>query len=331
MTKIITYVTRGKIIESIHSSKCLVKDYNYKTIFSTNHNNDLIYPRSAIKIFQAIPFINSKAHNKFNLTKKHIAISCSSHYGEAEQLAVLNEWIKKIKITKKTLRCGVHNPLNLDASNKLLLSGNKPHQLHNNCAGKHLGMISGCIMYGMDIKKYVNLNHPYQKLIRESLEYFTQCKITNKQKGVDGCSAPQYSFPLKNLSISMINLIKNFKEVKDYSKPIKLLLNSIKKYPNLTGSKIKYDSQLMHITKGKIFSKWGAEGVLLFAHKEKKIGGVIKVKDGNERALPSVANAIFKKLSLLSVKEMKELSTWNNQPLLNHAGIKIGKIFTKIT
>ena len=100
MTKIYTYVTRGKIIESIHESKCIVKDYNYKTIFSTNHDHDLVYPRSAIKIFQAIPFINSKAYKKFKLTNKQIAISCASHYGEKEHIKILNDWIKKIKLIK---------------------------------------------------------------------------------------------------------------------------------------------------------------------------------------------------------------------------------------
>ena len=34
MTKITTYVTRGQIVESFHESKCVVKNYNYKTIFT---------------------------------------------------------------------------------------------------------------------------------------------------------------------------------------------------------------------------------------------------------------------------------------------------------
>ena len=331
MAKIATYVTRGKIIESVHKSKCIVKDYNYKTIFSTNNNNDLIYPRSAIKIFQALPFISSKAYKKFNLTDRQIAISCSSHYGEKAHLNVLNNWIKKININKKLLKCGIHNPLNLESSNKLLLGGIKPNQLHNNCAGKHLGMLSGCIMNNMNVKNYVNLDHPYQKIIRKYLEFFTESKITNKQIGIDGCSAPQYAFPLKNLSIAMINLIKHFKENRAYSDEVRLLLNAIAKYPHLTGSKLKYDSQLMIITKGKMFSKWGAEGVLMFAHKEKKIGGVIKVNDGNERALPSIANEIFNKLSLITKKEKQKLSDWSKQTLMNHAKIKIGNIFTKLT
>ena len=86
----------------------------------------------------------------------------------------------------------------------------------------------------------------------------------------------------------------------------------------------------MEATNGKVFAKGGAEGVLLFAHKKKKIGGIIKVNDGNERALPSVANKLFKKLKILNNKELCVLSNWTNQKLFNHAKINIGKIYTII-
>ena len=328
MSKLTTFVTRGNIIESIHDAKSVVQNFNYEIILTTGHELDLVYPRSAIKIFQAIPFIQSEAHKRYKLSKKEIAISCSSHSGEKQHMIVLHNWIKKIKINNNFLKCGTHNPLNLSSSNKLLLSGKKPNQLHNNCAGKHLGMISGCLSNKMDINNYVVFNHPYQKLIRNSLENITECKITKKQVGIDGCSAPQYAFPLQNLSTSMVNLIKNYFGIGDFSTPIKLLLDSILKYPQLTGGSKKFDSELMRITKGKIFSKGGAEGVLLFAHKEKKIGGVIKIKDGNERALPSTATAIFKKLSLITKHELNELSNWSNQQIYNHAKITVGKIYT---
>ena len=330
MSKLSTFVTRGNIVESIHDAKCVVQNFKHKIIFTTGHELDLVYPRSAIKIFQAIPFIQSKAHNKYKLSKKEIAISCASHCGERKHMIVLHKWIQKIKINNNSLMCGIHNPLNIDSSNKLLLSGKTPNQLHNNCAGKHLGMISGCLANKMDIHNYVDYNHPYQKLIRTSLENITNCKITKKQVGIDGCSAPQYAFPLQNLSVSMVNLIKNYIGSGVFSIPIKLLVDSIQQYPQLIGGSKKFDSELMRITKGKFFSKGGAEGVLLFAHKEKKIGGVIKIKDGNERALPSAATAIFKKLSLVTKNEQRELSDWSNQQIYNHAKITVGKIYTKL-
>ena len=86
-----TFVQRGKLVESVHAAKCLVKNSNFKTILSSGHCKDLIYPRSSIKIFQALPFINSGAPEKYSLNEKNIAISCSSHCGEPNHLNVLKD------------------------------------------------------------------------------------------------------------------------------------------------------------------------------------------------------------------------------------------------
>ena len=162
MSKIITFEIRGKQPESHHEAKCLIKDLQKNTVFSTKHNNDIIFPRSAIKIFQAIPYASSRAINKFNLNSKQIALACSSHSGEFFHIKELAKWVKKLDISILKLQCGIHNPLNLNSSNKLLLSGSKPNQLYNNCSGKHLAMISGSIAYSYNINNYLEFNHPYQ-------------------------------------------------------------------------------------------------------------------------------------------------------------------------
>ena len=190
MDSLIANIYRGKLIESSHKAIFLIKDYNNKTLISSGHEKKVIYPRSAIKIFQALPFMLSDADNKFSLTKQQIAISCSSHSGEKKHLMILEKWIKKLGINYDNLECGIHNPLNQNSSDKLLISGNKPTQLHNNCSGKHLGMISGCIANKMKIKNYTKLAHPYQKLIKSILEEFMEFKIKKKHIGIDGCSLP---------------------------------------------------------------------------------------------------------------------------------------------
>ena len=88
---------------------------------------------------------------------------------------------------------------------------------------------------------------------------------------------------------------------------------------------------IIKITNGNIFAKGGAEGVLLFADLRKKVGGVIKIQDGNERALPSTASLILNELSLLTNAETKYLLKWNNKKIYNHAKIKVGKIYSKIS
>ena len=98
-----TYIVRSSIKESVHEAKCIVKNIDYKTIFKTKQEKELIYPRSAIKILQAIPFIQSNAHRNFNLNEKEIAISCASHCGENIHLVLLNRWINKLGIKKKKI------------------------------------------------------------------------------------------------------------------------------------------------------------------------------------------------------------------------------------
>ena len=206
----------------------------------------------------------------------------------------------------------------------------KPSQLHNNCAGKHLGMISGCYANKMKISNYIDFKHPYQKLIRKTLENFMETKINNKSIATDGCNAPQYAFPLNNIAISMINLIIK-KEYKNESySSINTILNSINKFPVLIGGHNRFDSEVIQITKGRVFCKGGAEGILLFADFNKKIGGAIKVLDGNNRAIPSIAMEIFVKLKMLSKNEKKYLHKWKKQEIFNYAKKYIGKITAEL-
>ena len=70
-----TFIQRGNLTESIHEAKCLVKDSRYNILLSTENDQNFVYPRSAIKIFPAVPFVVSEAHKKLGLNKKKIAIS----------------------------------------------------------------------------------------------------------------------------------------------------------------------------------------------------------------------------------------------------------------
>ena len=119
MPPISVFIYRGSIVESQHKALVLVKDVFNNSLFSTNNENQLIYPRSAIKIFQALPFINSNAHDLFNLSQENIAISCASHIGEQVHIKILQKWLDKISVSRDMLRCGVHNPIDEQSSNNL--------------------------------------------------------------------------------------------------------------------------------------------------------------------------------------------------------------------
>jgi len=330
MSKLITLVSRGKVLESVHELKCFIGSINEKTIFSTNNENDIIYPRSSIKIFQSIPFSTSNAVKLYNLNKKQIALSCSSHCGEDFHVKELNNWLEKTKLKLFDLKCGIHNPIDQKSSNNLLLSGRKPHQIYNNCAGKHLAMLTGCIINNFPIKNYLAFDHPHQINIRKVFSKFTEDIIPRQHYGIDGCSAPQYAFTIKNLWKALSNLFNSYNGKFDYSENIQLIINSILANPKFIGGSNNLDSNLIKISNKKIFCKGGAEGVFLFVHLKKGIFGILKVKDGNERALPSAIYTLMKKFKILNKEELNKFNHWNKSNLYNHAKIKIGNIKTII-
>ena len=326
MKKFITQFTRSDIVESTHNIKILVMNLKGKVLLSSGNNNDFIFPRSSIKIFQAIPFVKSHAIKKYKLNSKIVALACSSHRGEDYHIKELNSWIKKIGISEKKLKCGIHNPLNNKASEILFRKNKTSNQLYNNCAGKHLGMISSCLINNYNINNYLNFNHQHQKNIRDVFEKFANKKIEIRNFAIDGCSAPQYSFKIKNIVNMLINLIKSYNKKFYFSDEVKKLIDSILSNPKYIGGTDSLDSRIMSISKKNIFCKGGAEGVLLFAELNKGIAGVIKVADGNERAIPPIVYNIFKKFKIMNNKELKKFEKFYNFQLINHAKIVVGSI-----
>ena len=330
MSRIITNFFRGNLKESLHDIKCYMGSIKGEKIFSTCNENDLIYPRSSIKIFQAIPFSISNAINQFGLNKKQIALSCSSHCGEDFHIKELKNWIKKTNLKISNLQCGIHHPLHKKSSEKLFISGNKPNQLYNNCAGKHLAMLTGCLANNIPIKNYLDFNHPHQKKIRDVFSVFTEKKISKKNYGIDGCSAPQYAFTINELGNALSNLLRSYNGNFKYSHNVQCIIKAILSNPNFIGGSQNLDSNLIKISNKNIFCKGGAEGVFLFAHLKKGIFCILKVKDGNERALASAVYALCNKFNILNKEELKKFSSWNELNLYNHAKVKIGSIKTII-
>ena len=139
---IIAEVTRGAIVESRHRGAYVVCDASGKIIASAGDIEMPVYPRSAIKAFQCLPVIESGAADAFNLNAEEIALCCSSHNGEPEHVRVARSILAKAGVAEVCYECGTHWPAYRDATFELVRSSQTPSDVHNNCSGKHAGMLA---------------------------------------------------------------------------------------------------------------------------------------------------------------------------------------------
>ena len=126
------------------------------------------------------------------------------------------------------------------------------------------------------------------------------------------------------------NLFKSYNNKFDYSDEVRLLIKCVTENPNYIGGTDSLDSRIMSITRNKIFCKNGAEGVFLFIDLKNGITGVVKVVDGNERAIPPFIYKLFKKFKIMNSDELSKFKSYYNFQILNHANIAVGSIKTKI-
>src|SRR5213595_1294110 len=135
-------VWRGPLVESRHRGHLVAVDGDGCVVAALGAPRTETYIRSSGKPFQAIPLVASGAADRFGFTEKEIAIACGSHNGETIHTETVAGMLKKIGLDASALKCGAHEPYSAEAAKRLRERGEEPTALHNNCSGKHAGMLA---------------------------------------------------------------------------------------------------------------------------------------------------------------------------------------------
>lgn len=320
-------VYRGPFVESTHQAVLSIFDARGIQVgFAGNHDLP-IYPRSAIKMLQAIPFIETGAFEAKSLSQENIALACASHDGSEPVIKKLSAWLGQLGLPEETLACGPHDPVNKMASDQLKAQKKSPTKLMNNCSGKHLGMLTTALHKGESVEGYHLTGHPVQQRITKCLEELTKTPLAKSPHGVDGCGIPTYCAPIQAWAAALsVFLTSQPAGGAQRSKAVQLILESVKRYPELVCGTESFGFQVAQNTDSQVLVKSGAEAVYSGFLLGPGLAFCLKILDGSHRAASVVIAALIKEYASLTEKQNQALKPWFEPEIKNTRGEVVGQL-----
>jgi L-asparaginase II len=327
-------VRRGAITESRHRGHVVVIEPDGNVIASLGASQNVTFLRSSAKPFQSFPLLLTGAAEHFGFTDREVALTCGSHNGEPMHTELVASMLQKLGLGIETLKCGVHEPYGVEAAAELRARGEEPSALHNNCSGKHAGMLAVALHLGAPLENYDSPESPVQKAIADVVSLFSGVPVTDLAVGIDGCGAPIFGITMRAMALSYARLISppaDFdKATRDASERITRVMSA---YPELIGgTSDRLDTEIMRAAPGKVISKVGAEGVYTAgiepsAEWPKGLGLAIKIEDGDDkRARPIVVIESLRQLGVLRDESLEAVAKYAFFPVRNRRGDLVGEI-----
>lgn len=325
---ILVEVYRAGVLESFHrGALCLVNEEG-NIIFSLGNAGQVCYPRSAMKLLQVLPLIELGGIDAFGFTLEEIALMCGSHNAEPDHLRVLHSILHKIEMPAVALQCGPQFPTSKKDADVLISLGQKPDGQHNNCSGKHAGMLAMCKLMGLSHQNYLEPNHPAQALIKQTCAEMYEYEVSKMVTALDGCSAPIFSVPVYHQAVAYKNLVHPQKFDKKRQLSCSIVREAVSSYPFMIAGSKRYCTDLMRTCAPKIIGKTGAEGIFCIGLSEQKMGLCIKIDDGKMLPQYNVAQSFIEATGMFSNEELAPLKHYAKAELTNFNKWVTGEIRT---
>lgn len=328
---ILVEVRRGGIVESRHRGAIVAADPEGHVIASVGPDSLVTSTRSTIKPIQAIPFITSGAADHFSVDERELAVVCASHEGEPIHTETVAGMLARAGLDESALRCGAQPPYNAETAKRLEASGQPFNQLHNNCSGKHTGMLMTAVLRGLPLDDYVSIEHPVQ---REIISAFTSLAglDENLPTAIDGCAAPTFAAPLRSLAVAFARLISQSDDGSPVSGAANRIVRAMINHPEMVGgTKGRFDTELLRASHGKLICKIGAEasyviGVLPCERFPRGAGIALKMEDGSYRGLGPAVVETLAQLGVLNEQEAGQLEKFHQPIVENRRGANVGEV-----
>jgi L-asparaginase II len=320
---ILVEVIRGSLVESRHAGAIAVADATGRLLLALGDVERPIYPRSAVKVMQALPLIESGAADAFALGEDELAVACASHGGDGIHVETVQSLLAKAGLDECYLACGAHWPVSEDATRELVHSRQRPRAIHNNCSGKHAGMLATAMHLGLDPRGYERPDHPVQIMIARIISEACGIALDRSRMGIDGCSVPTFALSLAALAGGFARLGSGERLPPERASAARRLFHACFAEPAHVAGEGRFDTIVLRALAPSCFTKGGAEGVHCAALPALGLGIALKVDDGAKRGAELAMSEVIAAL-LLEAKQ--SLAGQLNGEMLNWRGIAVGRV-----
>jgi L-asparaginase II len=292
---------RSGFVDLVHYGCLVVADTEGKIVYSVGDPERPAYMRSSAKPLQAIATVESGALEEFNINETELAIMCASHAGQDIHVHTVRGILRKIGLSEDALQCSKDNPI------------------RDNCSGKHAGMLTFCVFHNLPVENYLDDNHPVQIAIRKVIS--EMCELETIEYGIDGCGAPNFYMPLRNMAIGFARLATPDSLPIKRAEALIRIVSAMQAHPEMTGE----------IRDGKtwpkeIVAKGGALGAYCGGILNKNRGIAVKIDDGSGQVASMVFTEAVRKLNLANLEELNAYERLQSSVITNRRGEIVGKM-----
>ncbi len=319
-------IIRGNVVESRAFADVAVVDSLGNVRYWLGDPERKTFWRSSAKPFQALPVILSGAMDRYRFSGEDVAIICASHGGEPQHIQQVLSLLNRIDATPKDLACGVHAPSHVPSARLLEKSGESPTALHNNCSGKHSGMLTLARMLQAPLAGYESADHPVQQEIRHMISLMTDMTESELVTGTDGCSVPTFYLPLTRMALAYARLVDPRGLPEDIQAASHVISEAMRIHPYLVSGEGRLEVILAEATQNRFIAKGGAEAVFCIGIPENGLGIALKVDDGSARTVAPTVVRVLSEMGILSPREQMALERLVNLVSVNHRGLEVGRL-----
>ncbi|QEY31889.1 asparaginase [Synechococcus sp. RSCCF101] len=281
------HLRRSGILESRHRVHAVVCDRRGRILMRAGDPHYESFIRSALKPFQAMPFLSSGAADRFDAGDRGLAIACASHAGEPRQAREAFRLLWNADLPSSMLQCPV--PAGARSA------------LEHNCSGKHAGFLLTCRQMGWPEASYLQDDHPLQVEVVRRVGELLGLPPAELLTARDDCGAPTLRLQLAQMALLFAHLGASEQS------ELERLCRAMLAHPDLVAGDGRFDTELMRRSHQQVLSKGGAEGVQCLSRLGEGLGIAIKVEDGARRAKQAVALHLLHQLEWLTPMGLQEL------------------------